>query len=90
MYALTQKIKKNIKYQNIQKYMKFEMGDELHQHNMKHIQIIRRNYVEAMTGKPCCTSKHKLWASNIQVSLDSTLRTNKHNVFILHTVNYNK
>lgn len=70
--------------------MKFEIGDELHKHNMKHIRIIRRNYVEAMTGKPCSTSKHKLGASNIQVSLDSTLRTNKHNVFILHTVNYNK
>ena len=40
-------------------------------------------------GKDLRTFKHVLWAPRSQISLDNTLHVNKHNIFMLNTININ-
>ena len=44
---------------------------------------------EVRTCKPCCVFKHVSLAQNTQVSLRKALHTNKNNIHILHTINFN-
>ena len=48
---------------------------------MNHNSTTRNKYyLAARTSEPPCIFKHVLWALNAQVSLDSTLHTNKRNI----------
>ena len=39
---------------------------------------------------PCCTFQHVLCAPNTQISLDTTLFTNKQEIYMIHTIDFNK
>ena len=39
---------------------------------------------------PCCTFQHVLCAPNTQISLDTTLLTNKQEIYMIHTIDFNK
>ena len=51
--------------------------------------IITR-HLEATTYELSCTLKHVLGALNTYVSLDNILNTNKQNIYIIYTINFNK
>ena len=66
------------------------MDNESQKHKTKHIQATKTCYIEAKNCDHYCNFNNVLWASNTQFLLDHTLHTHDCNIYISHTMKFNK